>query len=64
VIGGTHLDFAPSEQLRETIAALKGLGVKRLGLSHCTGLRAGARVAQELGEAVAFCTVGYSVVLP
>jgi 7,8-dihydropterin-6-yl-methyl-4-(beta-D-ribofuranosyl)aminobenzene 5'-phosphate synthase len=64
VIGGTHLDFAPSEQLRETIAALKGLGVKRLGLSHCTGLRAGARVAQELGEAVAFCTVGYSVTLP
>jgi 7,8-dihydropterin-6-yl-methyl-4-(beta-D-ribofuranosyl)aminobenzene 5'-phosphate synthase len=64
VIGGTHLDFAPAEQLRETIAVLKGLGVKRLGLSHCTGLRAGARLAQELGDAVAFCTVGYSVTLP
>ncbi len=64
VIGGTHLEFAPAEQLRETIGVLKGLGVKRLGLSHCTGLRAGARLAQELGEAVAFCTVGYSVTLP
>ncbi|MFI5340234.1 MAG: MBL fold metallo-hydrolase [Candidatus Methylomirabilales bacterium] len=64
VIGGTHLDFAPAEQLRETIAVLKGLGVKRMGLSHCTGLRAGARLAQELGDGVVFCTVGYSVTLP
>ena len=64
VIGGTHLEFAPAEQLRETIAVLKGLGLKRLGLSHCTGLRAGARLVQELGEAVAFCCVGYSVTLP
>jgi 7,8-dihydropterin-6-yl-methyl-4-(beta-D-ribofuranosyl)aminobenzene 5'-phosphate synthase len=64
VIGGTHLDFAPPEQLRETIAILKGLGVKRMGLSHCTGLRAGARLAQELGDGVAFCTVGYTLTLP
>jgi 7,8-dihydropterin-6-yl-methyl-4-(beta-D-ribofuranosyl)aminobenzene 5'-phosphate synthase len=64
VIGGTHLDFAPPEQLRETIAILKGLGIKRMGLSHCTGLRAGARLAQELGDGVAFCTVGYTLTLP
>ncbi|MEK7219790.1 MAG: MBL fold metallo-hydrolase [candidate division NC10 bacterium] len=64
VMGGTHLEFVPAEQLRETIGILKGLGLKRLGLSHCTGLRAGARLAQELGEAVAFCNVGYSVTLP
>ncbi len=64
VMGGTHLEFAPAEQLRETIGILKGLGLKRLGLSHCTGLRAGARLAQELGEAVAFCSVGYSLTLP
>jgi 7,8-dihydropterin-6-yl-methyl-4-(beta-D-ribofuranosyl)aminobenzene 5'-phosphate synthase len=64
VIGGTHLDFAPVEQLRETIAVLKGLGLKRMGLSHCTGLRAGARLAQELGDGVVFCSVGYSVTLP
>lgn len=64
VMGGTHLEFAPAEQLRETIGVLKGLGLKRLGLSHCTGLRAGARLAQELGEAVVFCSVGYSLTLP
>lgn len=64
IIGGTHLDFAPEEQFRETIAILKGLGVKRMGLSHCTGLRAGARLAQELGDGVLFCTVGYSLTLP
>ncbi len=64
VIGGTHLDLAPAEQLRETITVLKGLGIKRMGLSHCTGLRAGARLAQELGDGVAFCTVGYSLTLP
>jgi 7,8-dihydropterin-6-yl-methyl-4-(beta-D-ribofuranosyl)aminobenzene 5'-phosphate synthase len=64
VIGGTHLDFAPAEQLRETITVLKGLGVKRMGLSHCTGLRAGARLAHEMGDGVVFCTVGYTVTLP
>lgn len=64
VIGGTHLDFASTDQLRETIAVLKSLEVKRMGLSHCTGLRAGARVAQELGDGVVFCTVGYTVTLP
>jgi len=61
IIGGTHLDFAPTEQLRETITVLKGLGIRQMGLSHCTGLRAGARLAQELGDGVTFCTVGYSV---
>lgn len=64
IIGGTHLDFAPEEQLRDTITVLKGLGVRNMGLSHCTGLRAGARLAAELGAGVAFCTVGYSVTLP
>jgi hypothetical protein len=39
------------------------LGVKQLGLSHCTGLQAGDRLAQELGDGVAFCSVGYSVAL-
>lgn len=63
VIGGTHLGFAPPEQLRETISVLRSLPVKRLGLSHCTGLQAGALLARELGEAVTFCNVGYSLAL-
>jgi 7,8-dihydropterin-6-yl-methyl-4-(beta-D-ribofuranosyl)aminobenzene 5'-phosphate synthase len=63
VIGGTHLGFAPPEQLHETISVLQALSVKRLGLSHCTGLAAGARLAHELGDAVEFCNVGYSLTL-
>jgi 7,8-dihydropterin-6-yl-methyl-4-(beta-D-ribofuranosyl)aminobenzene 5'-phosphate synthase len=63
VIGGTHLGFAPPEQLRQTIATLRDRQVRHLGLSHCTGLQAGARLAAELGDAVAFCNVGYSVTL-
>jgi 7,8-dihydropterin-6-yl-methyl-4-(beta-D-ribofuranosyl)aminobenzene 5'-phosphate synthase len=64
VIGGTHLGFAPPEQLRETIAVLKALDVKRLGLSHCTGLPSAVSLAHELGDRVSFCNVGYSLTLP
>jgi 7,8-dihydropterin-6-yl-methyl-4-(beta-D-ribofuranosyl)aminobenzene 5'-phosphate synthase len=63
VIGGTHLGFAPPEQLHETISILRDLSVKRLGLSHCTGLQAGAYLARELGDRVAFCNVGHSLTL-
>ena len=63
VIGGTHLGFAPQDQLRQTIATLRERQVRRLGLSHCTGLQAGARLAAEFGDAVAFCNVGYSLTI-
>ena len=63
VIGGTHLGFAPPEQLQHTIASLRERQVRRLGLSHCTGLEAGAKLAAAFGDAVAFCNVGYSLTL-
>ncbi len=63
VIGGTHLGFAPPEQLRETIGVLKALDVKRLGLSHCTGLPSAVSLAHELGDRVTFCNVGYTLTL-
>jgi len=59
VVGGTHLGFAPRAQLEETVAVLKGLAIPRIGLSHCTGLRAGAYLAKELGDRVEFCNVGW-----
>ena len=62
VIGGTHLGFAPEHQLEQTIAALRALGIRQLGLSHCTGLEAGARLAAEFGKRVIFCNVGSSLV--
>jgi 7,8-dihydropterin-6-yl-methyl-4-(beta-D-ribofuranosyl)aminobenzene 5'-phosphate synthase len=63
VVGGTHLGFAPPEQLHQTIATLRQHQIRLLGLSHCTGLPAGARLAAEFGDAVAFCNVGYSVTI-
>ena len=59
IVGGTHLGFAPREQLEQTATILKGHGVGRIGLSHCTGLRAGACLSRELGERAEFCNVGW-----
>jgi 7,8-dihydropterin-6-yl-methyl-4-(beta-D-ribofuranosyl)aminobenzene 5'-phosphate synthase len=58
VIGGTHLDFATPLQVEETIAALKEYRVEKVGVSHCTGLKAAARLSAEFGENFFFGRVG------
>jgi len=58
VLGGCHLMDASEERLWLTIAALKELGVNRLGVSHCTGLPASAIMAQEFGEKFFFNNAG------
>ncbi len=58
VLGGTHLDFSSPSQVEETITALKKFRVERIGVSHCTGLRAGARLFSEFGEKFFFGQVG------
>ena len=58
VIGGTHLDFASLLQVEETIAALKEYKVGKIGVSHCTGLKAAARLSAEFGENFFFGRVG------
>ena len=58
VVGGCHLVNASEERLWQTIAALKQLGVKRLGVCHCTGLAASAIMAPEFGEGFFFNNVG------
>jgi len=50
VIGGCHLMNASEERIWQTLAALKELGVGRLGVCHCTGMAASAVMAQEFGE--------------
>lgn len=37
VFGGTHLVEADPERVTRTVEALKGMGVRQLGLSHCSG---------------------------
>lgn len=61
VVGGTHLFRASDVQLELTIAELKSLGVQRLGVSHCTGMRAAARLAQEFSEGFFFNNAGTQI---
>jgi len=58
VVGGTHLGFYEPAVLETVTAHLRDLRIDHLGVSHCTGLRAGARLAQEVGGALQFCNVG------
>jgi 7,8-dihydropterin-6-yl-methyl-4-(beta-D-ribofuranosyl)aminobenzene 5'-phosphate synthase len=50
VIGGTHLAHASDKQLKETIKALKNYDIKKIGVSHCTGMRASMILANEFKE--------------
>lgn len=58
VLGGTHLGFASEEQLSKTVDALRTFGIEKLGVSHCTGLAASARLAHEFGSRFFFNNVG------
>ena len=64
VLGGSHLLRASEERLWQTIAALRELGVQRLGLCHCTDLSAAGVLAQEFGENFFFNKAGACVQLP
>ena len=64
VVGGAHLIGTPEERIWSTIAALKELGVQRLGLCHCTGLPATMVIAQEFGDIFFFNNAGTSIELP
>ncbi len=58
VIGGSHLTGASEERLVRTIDALRELRVQKLGLCHCTDLKAASLLAQEFGEAFFFNQAG------
>jgi len=58
LIGGTHLGTCGSEQLENTIRALKEYDVEKIGLSHCTGLETSFRFIKEFGDRIFFGNVG------
>ncbi len=58
VIGGCHLVNASQERIWLTIAALKELGVGRLGVCHCTGMAATVVMAQEFSDRFLFNNAG------
>lgn len=63
VVGGTHLGLGAKEQLEPSLRALKGFAIQRLGVSHCTGLEAATRLAQDFGQAFFFNNAGSVVEL-
>jgi 7,8-dihydropterin-6-yl-methyl-4-(beta-D-ribofuranosyl)aminobenzene 5'-phosphate synthase len=64
VIGGCHLIHASEERITKTIGALKDLDVQRVGVSHCTGLKAATIMAHKLGSRFFFNTAGTVVTVP
>jgi 7,8-dihydropterin-6-yl-methyl-4-(beta-D-ribofuranosyl)aminobenzene 5'-phosphate synthase len=58
VIGGTHLIRASELQMEMTLAGLREFGVQKLGVSHCTGMPAAMRLAQEFGPGFFFNNSG------
>ena len=58
VIGGSHLMGVSEERLWQTIDALRGLGIQRMGLCHCTDLPAASLLAQEFSEGFFFNKAG------
>jgi 7,8-dihydropterin-6-yl-methyl-4-(beta-D-ribofuranosyl)aminobenzene 5'-phosphate synthase len=63
-IGGTHLFRASDERIERTIADLKEMGIQRMGVSHCTGFHASARLAQEFEDAFFLNNAGTRLTLP
>ena len=58
VIGGIHLFRASIEQREKTIEAFKKMKVEKIGVSHCTGLDASFRIADEFKENFFFNNTG------
>lgn len=63
-IGGTHLVRASRERIESTMADLKEMGIQRLGVSHCTGFRASARLAHEFEKVFFLNNAGTRFTLP
>jgi len=62
VVGGTHLANAPKERMDQTINEIKRLNIKKIGVSHCTGLTSGAYLQKELGHDIFFNNNAGSVI--
>jgi 7,8-dihydropterin-6-yl-methyl-4-(beta-D-ribofuranosyl)aminobenzene 5'-phosphate synthase len=63
IIGGMHLMVASPERIERTASELKKLGLKRLGVSHCTGFNASAVLAKELGEILFLNNAGTQIII-
>jgi 7,8-dihydropterin-6-yl-methyl-4-(beta-D-ribofuranosyl)aminobenzene 5'-phosphate synthase len=58
ILGGTHLDFLMPEQLEKSIKILRKMKIEKMGVCHCTGMRAAFRLHQEFGDRFFYGHVG------
>ncbi|MBN2160137.1 MAG: MBL fold metallo-hydrolase [Spirochaetes bacterium] len=58
VIGGTHLGNAPEDYIALAMGTLKKYRVKKVAVSHCTGLNMACRFASEFKNEFANASVG------
>ena len=63
VVGGIHLFRSSEERLELTIAEFREMGVERIGVSHCTGLPASARMRLEFGDGFFYNNAGVHLTL-
>jgi 7,8-dihydropterin-6-yl-methyl-4-(beta-D-ribofuranosyl)aminobenzene 5'-phosphate synthase len=63
-IGGTHLIHAKRERLEKTADAILEMGVQYLGVSHCTGFKAAAYLADKFGDRFFHNNAGTRLTLP
>ncbi len=64
VLGGMHLLSATDRRLELTARTLAAADVERIGLAHCTGLRAMAALYQALPDRCFHCTAGTRLDFP
>lgn len=61
LVGGTHLKFSSTEQLKATLDRLEELDIAKIGVSHCTGLRQAQLLAERFGERFFNASVGREI---
>jgi 7,8-dihydropterin-6-yl-methyl-4-(beta-D-ribofuranosyl)aminobenzene 5'-phosphate synthase len=62
VCGGMHLLNADDRRMEQTVRRLRELDVQMVGLAHCTGFAAMARLYHELPGRCVHCSVGTRIV--
>lgn len=61
VLGGMHLLHAGEDRMQQTIHGLRDFDVQQIGLAHCTGFAAMARLHHELPNRCFHCVAGTRV---
>ncbi|MDD4924360.1 MAG: MBL fold metallo-hydrolase [Dehalococcoidales bacterium] len=64
VIGGIHLFRASEERIQMTIAEFRTRGVNKLGVCHCTGFYASAKIAEAFPKEFFLNNAGNHFALP